>query len=158
MFSPSSTRETSVVLTARFLSTTMTSADFSLCTQHSEISLGKMNTLVPNPATSTISALPSRVWTSVWCVTSSGLIASVCGSCSSVQIPQFDLLQFQRHRWQPCHLLSFRARPQRFRDSHPLGCPISGLYSPFKAHTTNMWKNPARRSHDQNSSTYFSPL
>ena len=76
-----------------------------------------MNILVSIAATSTISVLSLSLlkrkgfWTSVWCGTSSDLIASLCGSCLSVQTPQSGLLQCMGHPKPPCHLLSFRARP-----------------------------------------------
>ena len=84
-----------------------------------------------------------RCWTSVSCATLSDLIASVCSFCSSVQTPQSGLLQFRSHLRQPCHLLSFRARPQRLRDRALAAFTLWNtqfheLYSPFKAHTKSL--------------------
>ena len=94
-----------------------------------------MNILVPIPATSTISAPLSRLRTSAACGTSSNLIASLCSSCSSVQIPQSGLLQCMDHSKPPCHLLSLQARPCAFGTFTLWNVQLLGLYSPFKAHT-----------------------
>ncbi|MEQ8882656.1 MAG: hypothetical protein RLQ12_23655 [Cyclobacteriaceae bacterium] len=60
MFGPSLADKSSgfiLIGTGLFPLTTMTSADFSICTRHSETSLGKVNILVSKPATSTASVL-----------------------------------------------------------------------------------------------------
>src|SRR5690606_23187804 len=92
------------------------------CSRHPETSLGKMNILVPIPAISTTLVFPAfrEVWTSVCCGTSSDLVASVYGSCSSVQTPQSGLLHCMPHGKPACHLLGFGALPPRLRAFHPL--------------------------------------
>ena len=92
------------------------------------------------PAISTNLVLPSsrKVGTSMCCATSSDLIASVYGSCSSVQTPQSGLLHCMPHGKPACHLLGFGALPPRLRDFHPLERPsfwsiftIQGTHSTY---------------------------
>ena len=80
-FSPSLPSETSVDLTARFRQLLRRRLTSLRCSRHPETSLGKVNILVPIPAISTISVLPSfqKAWISACCGTSSDLIASVYG-------------------------------------------------------------------------------
>src|SRR5690606_12809431 len=80
------------------------------CSRHPETSLGKMNILVPIPAISTTLVFPAfrKVWTSVCCGTSSDLVASVYGSCSSVQTPQSRFLHSMLHSKRACDLLMLR--------------------------------------------------
>ena len=120
------------IFSAHVLLTTMTSADFSICITYSSrppsvrwisLCLSLLHLLFRYYPF--FLKKPERLWTSAACGTSSDLIASVCSFCSSVQTLQSGLLQFLSHLRQPCRLLSFRARPQRLRDFHPLEHSIS---------------------------------
>lgn len=81
MFSPSLPSETSVALTARYRQLLRPRLTSLRCSRYPETSLGKMNILMSIPAISTTSVFPPlrKVRTSVCCVTSSDLIASVYG-------------------------------------------------------------------------------
>jgi len=124
---------------------TMTSADFLAHRKlvYSKISLGKMNILVPIPAISTISVLPSsrKAWTSACCATSSDLMASVYGfpQGGAGSVRQYRILQSRflptlhpgpslksstgrfcnarsSHGKPACHLLRFGTLPPHLRD------------------------------------------
>ena len=137
MFSPSLPSETSVALTARYRQLLRPRLTSLGCSRHPETSLGKVNILVPIPAISTTSVLPPlrKVGTSVCCATSSDLVASVYGSCTSVQTPQSGLLHCMPHGKPACHLLGFGALPPRLGTFTRWNGQLFDLYSPFKAHT-----------------------
>ena len=141
MFGPSLPSETSVALTARYRQLLRPRLTSLRCSLHPETSLGKMNILVSIAAISTTSVLPPlwKVGTSVCCVTSSDLIASVYGSCSSVQTPQYGLLHCMPHGKPACHLLGFGTLPPRLGTFTRWNGHLFDLYSPFKAHTA-VWR------------------
>ena len=105
---------------------------------------------MPIPAPSTTLVLPSlrKAWTSVCCGTSSDLIASVWGSCSSVQAPQSGLLHCMPHGKPACHLLSFGTLPPHLGTFTRWNGHRFDLYSPFKAHTAVLQKWRCSASHD----------
>ncbi|AFL85494.1 hypothetical protein Belba_2969 [Belliella baltica DSM 15883] len=137
MFSPSLPSETSVALTARYRQLLRPRLTSLRCSRHPETSLGKMNILVSIPAISTTLVLPSlwKVGTSVCCVTSSDLIASVYGFCSSVQTPQSGLLHCMPHGKPACHLLGFGTLPPRLKGLSPVGTVNFLTYIHHSRHT-----------------------
>ena len=143
MFGPSPTREYSDFIpkvSAHVLSTTMTSADFSICNPYS-----------PRPPSVRRISLClcllhllfrhwplSRCWTSAACGTSSDLIASVCSFCSSVQTPRLAYFSV----WiTPNHLATCLASghdPSAYGTFTLWITQFHELNSPFKAHTYDM--------------------
>ena len=103
-----------------------------------EISLGKMNVLVSIAAASTISIPLLRCRTSVWCATSSNLIASYAVSVR--QYRHHSLAYFSA--WiTPNHLatcLASRHDPSAYGTYTLWNTQFHELYSPFKAHTIAM--------------------
>src|SRR5690606_17580296 len=100
-----------------------------------------MNILVPIPAISTTLVFPAfrKVWTSVCCGTSSDLVASVYGSCSSVQTPQSGLLHCMPHGRTSLPLAWLRDVTPALKGLSPVGTVNFLTYIHHSRHTQHLY-------------------